>query len=442
MMMPMPWNNYPKAASENAQKALDHREEHGTDCGTPVGWQRANQLAGRESISDDVLVRTYSFLSRAKVYDQGRFFDEDGKEICGSVMFAAWGGDEMLRWAKRTIEQMKEDKNERHIKSVIETDDEIVITFGKGEMVDDPETESKTEKRAEPNELAVGDFVRWNSSGGNAYGRIIQAETDGELEADSGFIVTGTPDDPAALIRIYRYDSESDAYVERKPVLNVVHKFSTLEKFDAEVRKSSVVKEQREFRMEQAEQNGNTIRGYAAVYNSDSEWMGGFYEQIETGAFDEVLNDDVRAYFNHDENLLLGRVSSGTLRISTDKRGLFYEVDLPKTSYANDLVELMQRGDVNQSSFAFLIERDRWEQRDGVTYRIIEKVSRLIDVSPVSMPAYPSATSELKKRDLEPETKAEVETAADEQTPESNSTESANVDDSAIYLYKSKILNF
>jgi len=441
-MMPMPWNNYPKAASENAQKALDHREEHGTDCGTPVGWQRANQLAGRESISDDVLVRTYSFLSRAKVYDQGRFFDEDGKEICGSVMFAAWGGDEMLNWAKRTIEQMKEDKNERHIKSVIETDDEIVITFGKGEMVDDPETESKTEKRAEPNELAVGDFVRWNSSGGNAYGRIIQVETDGELEADSGFIVTGTPDDPAALIRIYRYDSESDAYVERKPVLNVVHKFSTLEKFDAEVRKSSVVKEQREFRMENAEQNGNTIRGYAAVYNSDSEWMGGFYEQIETGAFDEVLNDDVRAYFNHDENLLLGRVSSGTLRISTDKRGLFYEVDLPKTSYANDLVELMQRGDVNQSSFAFLIERDRWEQRDGVTYRIIEKVSRLIDVSPVSMPAYPSATSELKKRDLEPETKAEVETAADEQTPESNSTESANVDDSAIYLYKSKILNF
>jgi hypothetical protein len=134
---------------------------------------------------------------------------------------------------------------------------------------------------AEPNELAVGDFVRWNSSGGNAYGRIIQVETDGELEADSGFKVNGTTDDPAALIRIYRYDSESDAYVERKPVLNVVHRFSTLEKFDAEVRKSSVVKEQREFRMENAEQNGNTIRGYAAVYNSDSEWMGGFYEQIE-----------------------------------------------------------------------------------------------------------------------------------------------------------------
>jgi HK97 family phage prohead protease len=439
----MPWSNYPEGAKNNAKKALKHREDNGTDCGTPVGWQRANQLAGGEAISDDVLVRTFSFLSRAKVYDQGKFFDEDGKEICGSIMYAAWGGDPMLNWAKRTIEKMKEDKseskNERHIKSVVETDDEIVITFGKGEMGDDIETESKAEQRAEPNELAVGDFVRWNSSGGNAYGRIIQVETDGELEADSGFKVNGTTDDPAALIRIYRYDSESDAYVERKPVLNVVHRFSTLEKFDAEVRKSSVVKEQREFRMESAEQNGNTIRGYAAVYNSDSEWMGGFYEQIATGAFDGVMDNDVRAYFNHDENLLLGRVSSGTLRISTDKRGLFYEVDLPNTTYANDLAELMKRGDVNQSSFAFLIEKDRWEQRDGVTYRIIEKVSRLLDVSPVSQPAYPDATSELK-RDLETETKEEAKAASVEDT-ESEVVETKD-EGTDIYLYKSKILNF
>jgi HK97 family phage prohead protease len=439
----MPWSNYPEGAKNNAKKALKHREDNGTDCGTPVGWQRANQLAGGEAISDDVLVRTFSFLSRAKVYDQGKFFDEDGKEICGSIMYAAWGGDPMLNWAKRTIEKMKEDKseskNERHIKSVVETDDEIVITFGKGEMVDNIETESKAEQRAEPNELAVGDFVRWNSSGGNAYGRIIQVETDGELEADSGFKVNGTTDDPAALIRIYRYDSESDAYVERKPVLNVVHRFSTLEKFDAEVRKSSVVKEQREFRMESAEQNGNTIRGYAAVYNSDSEWMGGFYEQIATGAFDGVMDNDVRAYFNHDENLLLGRVSSGTLRISTDKRGLFYEVDLPNTTYANDLAELMKRGDVNQSSFAFLIEKDRWEQRDGVTYRIIEKVSRLLDVSPVSQPAYPDATSELK-RDLETEPKEEAKAASVENT-ESEVVETKD-EGTDIYLYKSKILNF
>ena len=436
----MPWNDYPQAASDNAAKALKHREENDSDCGTVVGWNTARILANREMVSHDRLPRIYSFLSRAKVYDQGDFIDSDGNEICGSVMFAAWGGDEMLRWAEKTLEQMEENKNERHIKSVIETDDEIVITFGKGEMNDDVEMESKTEQRAEPNELAVGDFVRWSSSGGNAYGRIIQIEIDGELEADSGFIVNGTPDDPAALIRLYRYDSESDAYVERKPVLNVVHRFSTLEKYDAEVRKSSVVKEQREFRMENAEYKGETIRGYAAVYNSDSEWMGGFYEQIEVGAFDDVLENDVRAYFNHDENLLLGRVSSGTLRIGTDKRGLFYEVDLPNTTYANDLVELMKRGDINQSSFAFLIGQDRWEERGGKTYRIIEKVSRLLDVSPVAQPAYPEATSELKTRDLETETKEEVKAAAVEDT--ASEVAETKEEDSNLYLYKSKILNF
>lgn len=424
----MPYNDYPKAASENAQRALDFREENGTDCGTPVGWARANQLAGKETISDETLVRTYSFLSRAKTYDQGKFTDEDGKEICGSIMYAAWGGDEMLRWAERTIETMEENKNERHIKSVVETDEEIVITFGKGEM---EEAGYKDEERAEPDALSVGDFVRWSTSGGSAYGVIIQIERNGEIEADSGFKVNGTADDPAALIRIYRYSSEEEAYIERKPALNVAHRFSTLEKFDAEVRSHKAIIEKREFRMESAEYEGETIRGYAAVYNSDSEWMGGFYEQIAKGAFDDVMDNDTRAYFNHDENLLLGRVSSGTLRLSSDERGLYYEVDLPNTSYAKDLVELMKRGDVNQSSFAFLIESDRWEERDGKTYRIIEKVSRLLDVSPVAQPAYPDSTSELMMRKDTPESEgAEVEAKA----------EVEEMSDIEIFEYKLKLL--
>jgi uncharacterized protein len=426
----MPWSNYPEAASNQAKKALEFRDENRTDCGTAVGWQRANQLAGREAISDDVLRRTFSFLSRAKVYDQGRFTDEDGKEICGSIMYAAWGGDPMLRWANKTLEGMEEDK--RHIKSVVETDEEIVITFGKGEMMEE-KAYNEEEEKAAPDELSVGDFVAWAAGGSSAYGRVIQISRDGSLAADSGYEVEGTEDDPVAKIRIYTYDSEEDAYVERQPTLNVVHKFSTLKKHDAEVRKQSTIVEKREFRMEHVEEKGKTIRGYAAVYNSDSEWMGGFYEQIASGAFDDVLDNDVRAYFNHDENLLLGRVSSGTLRIGTDKRGLWYEVDLPETSYARDLMELMKRGDVNQSSFAFLIDRDRWEERDGKTYRIIEKVSRLLDVSPVSQPAYPDATSELMARNDKPESEgAEVKVA----TPEAEAENDINV-----FEYKVKLLN-
>lgn len=425
----MPWTNYPQAATDNAKRALDLREEEGSDCGTVVGWNTARILANREVVSHDRLPRIYSFLSRAKVYDTGSFKDEEGNQVCGSIMYAAWGGDEMLEWARETLES--EEMEERHIKSVVETDDEIVITFGKGEMPDAEEEGYDEEERAEADELVVGDFVRWNTSGGSAYGVIIQIERDGELEADSGFTITGTADNPAALIRIYRYSSEEEAYIERKPALNVVHLFSTLEKFDAEVRNHKAIVEKREFRMEEVQYEGHTIRGYAAVYNSDSEWMGGFYEQIAPGAFDSVMDNDTRAYFNHDENLLLGRVSSGTLRIATDARGLYYEVDLPNTSYANDLVELMKRGDVNQSSFAFLIERDRWEERDGKTYRIIEKVSRLLDVSPVSQPAYPDATSELMMRNNTPESEgAEAEVKA----------EVEEVSDIEIFEYKLKLL--
>jgi len=197
-----------------------------------------------------------------------------------------------------------------------------------------------------------------------------------------------------------------------------------------------------EYRMEDVEIGEDEeviLRGYAVVYNSDSENMGGFYEQIAPGAFRDVMGDDVRAYLNHDENRLLGRVSSGTLTISSDDRGLYYEVKMPNTTYAKDLIELMKRGDINQSSFAFLIGDNYWEERNGETYRIITKISRLLDVSPVAQPAYPDATSEITTRDLETEPEVKVEAVA----PIEVAPVEAEIkeDDSNIYLYKSKILN-
>jgi HK97 family phage prohead protease len=106
----MPYNDYPQAATNNAKRAIKHREDNGSDCGTPVGWETARILANRETISHDRTVRAYSFLSRAKVYDQGKYTDADGNEICGSVMYDAWGGDAMLNWAKRKYDEM-ENKN-------------------------------------------------------------------------------------------------------------------------------------------------------------------------------------------------------------------------------------------------------------------------------------------------------------------------------------------
>ena len=128
------------------------------------------------------------------------------------------------------------------------------------------------------------------------------------------------------------------------------------------------------------------------MFNRMSENLGGFREIIAPGAFDSVLQDDVRALFNHDPNYLLARSTSGTLKLSVDEQGLRYEFEPPNTTAGRDLVESMKRGDISQSSFAFTVAKDSWEERDGGVVRTINKVERLFDVSPVTYPAYPDAT--------------------------------------------------
>lgn len=405
----MPWTDYPQAATDNAKRALAIREEEGTDCGTPVGWESARIIANREAVSEDRLPRIYSFLSRAKVYDKGSFKDEDGKQICGSIMYAAWGGDEMHRWAERTLENMEEEKSLRHIKSVEETATEIIITYGKAEAMEEAGYD-KEDERAEAGELKVGDFVSWDSSGGRSQGKVVEITTDGQIEADSGFKVNGTAEDPAALISVYEYDSEENAFVERKPPLRVAHLFSTLTKVDgAEVRSLNEIVEQRAYDGElKAAVEGRTVEGYASVFNSMSEDLGGFREIILPGAFSEVLDNDVRALYNHDSNYLLARTTSGTLELKEDDKGLYYRFEMPNTSYGNDMLELFRRGDLSQSSFGFTVDKDSWRMEEGQHVRYIERVGSLFDVSPVVYPAYTAASSGLRSAEPNGESAAEV----------------------------------
>ena len=135
----------------------------------------------------------------------------------------------------------------------------------------------------------------------------------------------------------------------------------------------------------------NIVTGHAAVFGQLSEDLGGFKEKINVGAFDGVLKNDVRAFFNHDPNFLLARTTSGTLKLAVDKMGLSYSFEVPDTTAGRDLVISMERGDITQSSFAFMVEKDSWSEQDGQEIRTIEKVGRLFDVSHVSIPAYPQA---------------------------------------------------
>tara|TARA_R110002153_G_scaffold15270_1_gene54708 strand:+ start:3590 stop:4213 length:624 start_codon:yes stop_codon:yes gene_type:complete len=158
------------------------------------------------------------------------------------------------------------------------------------------------------------------------------------------------------------------------------------------------------------------VVGHAAVFNSLSENLGGFRELIQTNAFDDVLEDDVRALFNHDANLILARTKSGTLNLSVDDKGLRYEFDVPNTTAGRDLLVSLERGDVSQSSFGFTVAEDNWdEDKEGRWVRNITKVKRLYDVSPVVYPAYPAA--DVAKRSLQ---EAIQKRKNDEVTPHSN----------------------
>ena len=102
----MSYDDYPKAASENAKMALDAREDTGNpnSCGTRTGWARANQLANRENISRDTISRMASF---ARHEDNKDMSDGEGRSDCGWMMWKAWGGDEGIRWAKRKLDEIK-----------------------------------------------------------------------------------------------------------------------------------------------------------------------------------------------------------------------------------------------------------------------------------------------------------------------------------------------
>ncbi len=134
------------------------------------------------------------------------------------------------------------------------------------------------------------------------------------------------------------------------------------------------------------------FEGYAARFNSPSEDLGGFIEDIAPGAFAEAVSGDVRALFNHDPNHVLGRTSAGTLTLREDGDGLRFEISAPDTGWARDLYTSVQRGDINQCSFAFDVIEDEWRHMSGAPDRRTLKKVRLYDVSIVTYPAY-QATS-------------------------------------------------
>lgn len=144
------------------------------------------------------------------------------------------------------------------------------------------------------------------------------------------------------------------------------------------------------------------IEGYFAVFNSETELWPGAFEEIAPGAFDNTLNNDIRALINHDTGLVLGRNKAGTLELKVDSRGLWGSIRINSNdSDAVNLYERVKRGDVDQCSFGFNILNEETDFRDDGTVKWTIKEVDLHEVSVVTFPAYEETGVQARKAEVE-----------------------------------------
>ena len=148
------------------------------------------------------------------------------------------------------------------------------------------------------------------------------------------------------------------------------------------------------------------IVGYAAKFGVLSLDLGDFVERIDPGAFGIVAERrgrrrplETRALWNHDANYPLARYP-GTLSMSVDEVGLRYEFPVPDTTYGQDIASNIRAGIVKGSSFSFTVPSggDAWSVEDGRSVRVINRIDSLLDVGPVTFPAYPDTDVKVAQR--------------------------------------------
>jgi len=146
-----------------------------------------------------------------------------------------------------------------------------------------------------------------------------------------------------------------------------------------------------------AEGDGMTFTGYASVFNSPSQDLGGFIEYVAPGAFKRSLQsrNEVKLLWNHDAGEPLASLRGGSMQLVEDERGLKVTATLPQTSRGRDVAELLRTNVIDSMSFGFNVIKDTWS-RDGQT-RTLDSV-RLFEVSIVSFPAYEATTAQVRSQ--------------------------------------------
>lgn len=174
--------------------------------------------------------------------------------------------------------------------------------------------------------------------------------------------------------------------------------------------KRCLVNRQSRFKTRADEETGKRyISGYFAVFGDLYEILPGMTEEVDPHAFDEALDDDIRCLADHDSRIVLGRNIAGTLMLKIDDKGLWGEVEInPNDTEAMNVYARVQRGDVNQCSFAFDVieQEERWS--GNAVHWILKKV-KLYEVSVVTFPAYEGTEVDARRKEVEKTKKRQVE---------------------------------
>jgi HK97 family phage major capsid protein/HK97 family phage prohead protease len=329
-------------------------KKEGEAGGTDDARTRATQILSGNELSSDTVITMNAWFARHESDKAGKGFrpGEEGYPSNGRVSWAAWGGDSGQTWARSKSNSIKKAR-------------ERTMT-----------EETKTEHRAEPDGLKVGDFVRWNSSGGTARGKIDRIVRDGSIDVpDSSFTITGTAEDPAALITLYRNGEATD----RK----VGHKFSTLTKIAA-IR--SVDAGDRFERKEVTDFKNVKSRTFEFPFSSEypvKRYFGNEVLSHEDGAADlSRLNDGGAVLFNHNMDKPIGVVESAY--IGEDKRG-YAKIRFSRSKFASEILEDVKDGILRGISFGYSIN-DMDETSDGMLARSWS----VHELSVVTVPADPT----------------------------------------------------
>ena len=187
----------PAGARSAARRAIKFKEDgKATGAGTAVGWTRAGQLARGETLSLSTVKRMYSYFSRHEVDKKGKDWANQANPSNGYIMWLAWGGDAGFSWSRGIVNRMK--------------DKALFADFGKNFTKSTSLTDIFKA-------VGVGSMVSWNSSGGRAEGKITRIIRNGSYDVPGTEVtVNGTPEDPAAVIRLYRDGEPTDVIVAHK----------------------------------------------------------------------------------------------------------------------------------------------------------------------------------------------------------------------------------